>query len=114
MVGERTVVRGSGPWREAPGRARHRAGDERPLELLVLLGRHSLLVYFAHIAIVYGRHPASMRSLVGPTLAWGPCLGSWLAVTAAMFGLAVAWERRKGWIAAVSPGAPRGPGGAPK
>lgn len=63
---------------------------ERPV---LLLGGRSLLVYFAHIALVYGRHPFSLRSLVGPTLGWGPCAGVWLLVTIAMGALAVARNR---------------------
>jgi uncharacterized membrane protein len=66
------------------------ASVERPV---LLLGGRSLLVYFAHIALVYGRHPFSLRSLVGPTLGWTACAGVWLAVTIAMGALAVARNR---------------------
>lgn len=57
------------------------------------LGTHSLLVYFAHIAIVYGRHPASLRSVVGPRLGWGECAVVWALVTSAMYLLVYAWDR---------------------
>lgn len=66
--------------------------DTRPLgkldDLLSLFGRRSLLVYFAHIAIVYGTHPLSLRSLVGATLSPIACAGVWIAVTASMALLA--------------------------
>ncbi len=49
-----------------------------------LFGRRSLFVYIAHIAIVYGTHPLSLRSLIGPTLGPLACVLVWLAVTATM------------------------------
>ena len=66
--------------------------DARPLgkldDLLSLFGRRSLLVYLAHIAIVYGTHPLSLRSLIGATLSPMACATLWLAVTASMALLA--------------------------
>ena len=59
------------------------------------LSRRSLLVYFVHIAIVYGTHPASLRSLVGPKLGWEACALVWIAVTAAMTALAAKMPRVK-------------------
>jgi len=60
-----------------------------------LLSRRSLLVYFVHIAVVYGTHPASLRSLVGPKLGWEACALVWVAVTAAMAALAAKMPRVK-------------------
>ena len=59
------------------------------------LSRRSLLVYFVHIAVVYGTHPASLRSLVGPKLGWEACALVWIAVTAAMTALAAKMPRVK-------------------
>lgn len=52
--------------------------------LLALFGRHSLFVYVAHIVLVYGRHPLSLRSLIGPTLGPLGCLVAWAAVSVSM------------------------------
>ena len=73
--------------------------DSRPLgqldSLLSLFGRRSLLVYFAHIIVVYGTHPFSLRSLVGPVLGPAACALVWVAVTAAMGALAARAPRVK-------------------
>lgn len=67
--------------------------DARPLgkldALLSLFGRRSLLVYFTHIAIVYGTHPLSLRSLIGATQSPLMCAATWLIVTATMIPVAV-------------------------
>jgi uncharacterized membrane protein len=51
---------------------------------LGLFGRHSLFIYVAHIVLVYGRHPLSLRSLVGPTQGPFACFAAWAAVSGAM------------------------------
>ncbi|HEU4538448.1 MAG TPA: hypothetical protein VFS00_30215, partial [Polyangiaceae bacterium] len=55
-----------------------------PERLVALFGRHSLFVYVAHVILVYGRHPLSLRSLIGPTLGPAACLAAWAAVSASM------------------------------
>jgi uncharacterized membrane protein len=60
--------------------------------VLRLLGRRSLLVYVAHIVIVYGHHPLSLRSIFGPRLGWAGCTVFWVVVTVAMVALATARE----------------------
>ena len=64
---------------------------------LSLLGHRSLLVYFAHIVLVYSRQPLSLRSLIGPQLGPAAVVATWLAVTAAM-GLLAAKAPRVKWI----------------
>lgn len=64
---------------------------------LSLLGHRSLLVYFAHIVLVYSRQPLSLRSRIGPELGPAAVLAIWLAVTAAM-GLVAAKAPRVKWI----------------
>jgi hypothetical protein len=64
-------------------------------KLLSLFGRRSLLVYFAHIIVVYGTHPWSLRSLVGPVLGPLACGLVWVAVTAVMGALAARAPRVK-------------------
>ena len=56
---------------------------------VLLLGEHSLLIYFVHIAVVYGRNPLSLRSRIGPTMGWGASLIIWGLVTVAMLALAL-------------------------
>jgi len=72
-------------------RLAHTTGDKassRFSRLLDLFARRSLFVYIVHIAIVYGRHPLSLRQLIGPTLSPIGCALTWVAVTAAMAALA--------------------------
>lgn len=55
---------------------------------LDLFARRSLLVYYAHIIVVYGTHPLSLRSVIGPHFGPIACVATWLVVTAAMALLA--------------------------
>ncbi len=52
--------------------------------LLGLLGRRSLFLYVVHVALVYGRHPLSLRSRIGPEL---DVPGVVLAVTATLVAM---------------------------
>jgi hypothetical protein len=98
------------PWALSPASIALRAGlvclvgaalsaprDLGPLaeRTLNLFGRHSLFIYVAHIALVYGRHPLSLRSLIGPTLGPLACLAAWALVSAAMGVSAQALSRRR-------------------
>lgn len=74
-----------------------RPEEGRARRLLSLLGHRSLLVYFAHIVLVYSRQPLSLRSLIGPQLGPAAVIAVWLAVTAAMTLLAAKTPRVK-WI----------------
>ena len=73
--------------------AHHEArAHERPSRIdraLRVLGQRSLLVYLVHVAVVYGRHPWSLRSQLGATLGFSSCFAVWALVTAAMLALAV-------------------------
>lgn len=59
------------------------------------IGNHSLAIYVVHVAWVYGRHPASLRSLLGPTLSAPLCALTWAGVTLVMWGLAVRLHARR-------------------
>lgn len=66
-------------------------------KMIDLFARRSLFVYVVHIAIVYGRHPLSLRQLIGPTLSPLLCAVTWVLVAAAMALLAhvkETWGRR--------------------
>jgi len=65
-----------------------RLSDARPLEVL---GVGSLLVYFVHVELVYGWISTPLRRRL--TLEQGAV--AWLLTTVAMYGLVVAWERRR-------------------
>jgi len=58
-----------------------------------LFARESLFVYLVHIALVYGRHPVSLRELLGPTRGPLACAALWLLVTLAMYVAALFKER---------------------
>lgn len=75
-------------WRPEEGRFRR---------FLSLLGHRSLLVYFAHIILVYSRQPLSLQSRIGPELGPAAVIVLWLAVTAVMGVLAAKAPRTK-WI----------------
>jgi uncharacterized membrane protein len=62
---------------------------------LRVLGHHSLAVYVVHVAWVYGRHPASLRSIIGPTLGVATCALAWLGVTVSMVALARVLHARR-------------------
>jgi uncharacterized membrane protein len=69
--------------------------EERDLPLegpISLFARRSLLVYVVHVGLVYGHHPLSLLSRLGPGQSWTTCLAAWVAVTAAMYLLARAWD----------------------
>jgi uncharacterized membrane protein len=63
--------------------------------LLALFGRRSLFLYVVHVALVYGRHPLSLRSRVGPVLGpWGVALA--IVLTLALMTLATwIWDKRR-------------------
>jgi uncharacterized membrane protein len=65
-----------------------RLSDVRPLEVL---GVGSLLVYFVHVELVYGWISTPLKRSL--TLEQGAI--AWLLLTVAMYGLVVAWERRR-------------------
>ncbi len=62
---------------------------------LRVLGHHSLAVYVVHVAWVYGRHPASLRSIIGPRLDVATCALAWVGVTLAMVALARVLHARR-------------------
>ena len=70
----------------------------------MLLGRHSLLIYWVHIEIVYGRWFWGVRGKLSL-----PQAGAWaVAVITAMVGLAWAVERGEAWWKGrATPGKPR-------
>ncbi len=58
-----------------------------------LFAKESLFVYLVHIALVYGRHPASLREIIGPTRGPLACAALWILVTLAMYGATLLKER---------------------
>ncbi len=114
------------PWALAPASIALRAGlvcllaaalafardvGPRVEGALALFGRHSLFAYVAHIVLVYGRHPLSLRSLIGPTLGPLACAAVWAAVSALMalgaLGLRARQARRARARRAPMPPTPR-------
>lgn len=65
---------------------------------IALFGQESLLVYVAHLLIVYGRdYGFSFVRKFGPTLGYLECLGLFAGLTIGMYLIAFAWHRLKGW-----------------
>ncbi len=59
---------------------------------LALLGRRSLFLYVVHVALVYGRHPLSLRSRIGPALGVPGVVLAVIATLVAMTLLTWAWD----------------------
>jgi uncharacterized membrane protein len=66
----------------------------RPVPVTTI-GRESLLVYTAHIAIIYGTFGPSLSFLIGKTRSWLEVTAMALVLMAAMFVLAMAWHAGK-------------------
>jgi uncharacterized membrane protein len=65
---------------------------------LALFGQESLLVYVAHLLIVYGyTFEFSFIKLWGPTLGYAESLGLTAALILGMYALAYGWRRLKSW-----------------
>ena len=74
------------------------AGPSRNLHgrldgLLGLLGRRSLFLYVVHVALVYGRHPFSLRTRVGAALGVPGVVIAVAATLSAMTLLTWGWDR---------------------
>jgi uncharacterized membrane protein len=67
---------------------------KRPAPVTVL-GQESLLVYAAHLAIIYGTLWPSLSFMIGKTRSWPEVAAMALVLIAAMFGLALAWHAGK-------------------
>jgi uncharacterized membrane protein len=71
-----------------------RKWGNRPAPVTVL-GQESLLVYAAHLAIIYGTLWPSLSFLIGKTRSWPEVAAMAAVLIAAMFVLALAWNRFK-------------------
>lgn len=59
------------------------------------VGQESLLVYAAHLAVIYGTFWPSLSFIIGKTRSWLEVTAMALVLIAAMFILALAWHRFK-------------------
>jgi uncharacterized membrane protein len=59
------------------------------------VGQESLLVYAAHIVVIYGAFWPSLSFLIGKTRSWLEVAAMAVLLIAAMFALALAWHRFK-------------------
>ena len=77
----------------------------RPFSVFSIFGQESLLVYAAHLIVVYGHTYAwSFIRIFGKTLTYMECMGLFAALTAAMFLLAAGWHKLKGWNVRIAAG----------
>ena len=73
----------------------HRAS---PKSVAIVFGQESLLVYVAHLLIVYGQdYDWSLARKYGTSLNYLECLGIFLLLAAGMFIVAYSWHRLKAW-----------------
>jgi len=71
--------------------------------LLTIFGQESLLVYVAHLLIVYGQdYDWSLLRQFGPNLGYIHCLGIFASLTIAMSILAFCWRWMKAWNKSVA------------
>ena len=78
----------------------HQGEPTTSRSLILTFGRESLLVYVAHLLIVYGQdYEWSLFKHYGNTLNYLQCFGVFAALTAAMGVLAFGWQFLKKWNA---------------
>jgi uncharacterized membrane protein len=73
---------------------REQKWGKRPAPVTTV-GQESLLVYAAHLAVIYGTLWPSLSFLIGKTRSWLEVAVMALVLIAAMFALALAWHRFK-------------------